>query len=218
MSEPLQLVIFDVDGTLSEADDYLSDEFTRHLRFLPEKAAETVGRNLAMAGETVVHTGAYLADLIEMDRLFHRLHEKVSVGENYRYQPVQGMQETLEELSKDLKLAVITTGGSGSTRAFLKKFHLEGLFSVVISGEDCHHIKPSPEPIRCVLEKSGTPAANSLMVGDTIFDILSAHRAGVRCAAVKTGFDHEWLLRLFRADYILESVRDLPDLIDRISD
>lgn len=209
-----RLIIFDVDGTLAESDDYMSEKLSAPLRkVMPRKAADTVGRQIAMAGETVVHTGARLMDLIELDGVFHKLHEKVSVDTDYKYEPIAGMQDVVTDLAADHQLALITTGGSGSTRAFLKKYGIGDCFNVIISGEDCHHIKPSPEPIRQVLELSGVKPEKCLMVGDTIFDILSAHRAGVRCAAVKSGFDHEWLLRLYKADYILESVRELPDLL-----
>jgi phosphoglycolate phosphatase-like HAD superfamily hydrolase len=37
------------------------------------------------------------------------------------------------------------------------------------------------------LELAGVPAADAVFVGDTVWDIQAAHRAGVRCLTVTCG-------------------------------
>ena len=126
---------------------------------------------------------------------------------------VAGMKKTLQTLSEKYILGIITSGGYRSTQAFLEKFELGELVSHVISAEDCKYIKPHPMPLIKIAEAANVLPENCLFVGDTIFDILCAKRAGAFSAAVKTGFDSERFLKFHKADFIMESVNDLPGLL-----
>ena len=123
------------------------------------------------------------------------------------------MRKTLKALSKKYMLGIITSGGRGSTDAFIKKFKLEKMISFVVSSEDCEFIKPHPAPMQKMAEEAGVSPEKCVLVGDTMFDILCAHRAGAYAVAVKSGFDSEWLLRKHKADLVLETVNDLPRIL-----
>ena len=123
------------------------------------------------------------------------------------------MKETLKTLREKYMLGIITSGGRHSTDAFIKKFGLEKLVQFVISSEDCSYIKPHPAPMLKIAEAAGVMPENCMLVGDTIFDILCAHRAGAYAVAVKSGFDSNVFLRAHKADIILETVNDLPGIL-----
>ena len=65
-----------------------------------------------------------------------------------------------------------------------------------------------------IAEDAGVAPENCMLVGDTIFDILCARRAGAYAAAVKSGFDSERMLSLHKADLLLNSVNDLPAVLE----
>lgn len=217
--EKIKLIIFDVDGTLAETDDYFVEKATvmtgKVLPFVKRSTIEKPVRAVVMAGETGIHLCYRLLDMIGLDSVLHRFHNRMSVGNAYKYREVEGMSGMLDKLSRDYQIGIITSGGRKSTDAFIEKFGIADRISYVISAEDCRFIKPHPMPILTMAARAGIPAANCLMVGDTVFDILCAKRAGALSAAVKTGFDSLRFLRLFHADIELDSVSDLPEVLSR---
>ena len=64
---------------------------------------------------------------------------------------------------------------------------VEDSVAVVTSGEDAEVAKPEPDIIAVALERAGVEPANAVMVGDSVWDIESAGRAGVRAIGVLSG-------------------------------
>ena len=215
--EKIRLIVFDIDGTLAETDDYYVDKTAALLRklfpFISRNSMEKAVRMPIMAGETMLHSVYRLLDLVGLDKVISKVHSKVSVKKEYNYHEVAGMRKTLQTLSEKYTLGIITSGGYRSTQAFLEKFELSEMISYVISAEDCKYIKPHPMPLIKIAEAANVLPENCLFVGDTIFDIICAKRAGAYSAAVKSGFDTERFLKFHKADFILDSVNDLPELL-----
>ena len=215
--EKIKLIIFDVDGTLAETDDYYTEKAAvligKILPFLDRETIEKPVRFPVMAGETILHFFYRLLDLVGLDSLVSKMHSKMSVSSQYKYREVEGMRDTLSVLREKYEIGILSSGGRQSTDSFIEKFDLSGIIDLVVSSEDCKYIKPHPLPIRLMAANAGVSAENCLMVGDTVYDILCARRAGASFAAVKTGFDTPLFLRLFQADLILESVNELPAIL-----
>ena len=213
----IRLIVFDVDGTLAETDDYYIEKTSvlahKLLPFIPVEKIEKINRPVIMAGETVLHSFYRLLDFVGLDKLLSKIHSRLSVKQEYKYKEIEGMKETLRILSGKYMLGIITSGGRQSTEAFIKKFSLEELIQFVISSEDCNFIKPHPAPMLKIAEAAGVMPENCILVGDTIFDILCAHRAGAYAVAVKSGFDSSRFLRMHKADLMLETVNDLPGIL-----
>ncbi len=80
--------------------------------------------------------------------------------------------------------------------------------------------KPSPAFFGAVLAGRGVAPDEALMVGDDIdADVLGAQAAGITGVLVRTGkFREETLARSSgRPDHVIDSVGDLPDLIDTLA-
>ena len=213
----LQLIAFDVDGTLAETDDYYVDKLTvsfqKILPFIKPEIIKKIVRPVVMAGETALHGCYRLLDVVGLDKQISKAHSRVSVKQDYVYDAVSGMEKTIELLSSRYIIGIITSGGRKSTDSFLEKFGLEKYIKIVISSEDCKFIKPHPAPMLKIAEETGVAIENCMLVGDTIFDILCAKRAGAISAAVKSGFDSEPFLDRYKADLMLDTVNDLPDIL-----
>ncbi|MBQ6504082.1 MAG: HAD family hydrolase [Flexilinea sp.] len=216
-AEKIKLIVFDIDGTLAETDDYYVNKTAVLLRkvlpFVKQDSMEKAVRLPIMAGETILHSVYRLLDHVGLDKVISKVHSKFSVKKEYKYQAVAGMKETLVTLSKNYIIGIITSGGYRSTEAFLEKFNLKKTVSYVISAEDCQFIKPHPMPLIKISEAANVLPENCILVGDTVFDILCAKRAGAYSVAVKTGFDTERFLKFHKADFILNSVNELPTLL-----
>ncbi len=216
-TDQIKFIVFDIDGTLAETDDYYIGKISCIVRkIIPavsQKSVDKVVRPSVMAGETILHGFYRLLDIIGLDGLFSRLHRRFSVSGEYRYEQIKDVEKSLEMLHREYILGVITSGARASTESFLKKYELNDFFSFVISAEDCKYIKPHPMPLLKIAETAGVSIENCLMVGDTVYDILCAKRAGARSAAVKSGFDYGWFLKYHKADVVLDSVASLPDFL-----
>ncbi len=213
----IRLLVFDVDGTLAETDDYYIERFAvlqrKVLPFIRRETIEKAVRPAVMLSETVLHSFYRLLDMAGLDAVITKAHNKISVKDEYNYRVVEGVRETLALLSKYFPMGIITSGGRRSTMSFIEKYELQDMISFVISAEDCRFIKPHPIPLLKMAELAGVPVESCMLIGDTVFDILCAKRAGAFSAAVKTGFDSGRFLKLFHADLLLDSVNDLPGIL-----
>ncbi len=211
-------IIFDIDGTLAETDDYMIasviQQFRKVVPFLKPRNLVGIVRFLVMTGETIAGLFYWLLDLLSLDHHFSRISNQLAnEKESYRYGMVKASPQVIEELSNNYNLAICTAGGALSAALFLRKYNLEKVFQVVVTAETCNRTKPSPLPLLYISEILSTPVENCLMVGDTIFDLIAAKRAGIRFIGVRSGFDSPFLLKLSGADLIIDSVADLPALL-----
>ncbi len=211
----ITLIVFDVDGTLAETDDYYVEKLSvlgnKILPFISVECFAKIFRPIIMVGETILHGIYRLLDIVGLDKIISKIHSKFSVKDKYKYKEVKGMRKVLKKLSENYMLGIITSGGRHSTEAFIEKYKIGKYIKFVVSSEDCKYIKPHPAPLLKIAEDAGVKPENCVLVGDTIFDILCAHRAGAYAVAVKSGFDSVRFLNLHKADLILDSVRELPD-------
>lgn len=184
------LYIFDWDGTLSDSLDRISNSL--------ERAFEEVGLDVfdVEKRKSVVGLGleeAFLALHPDLDN-----HQLQRLAQAYRSHYLaldtefpsplfEGAMSVLNSLKKDgHKLAVAT----GKTRRGLDRIfnhmHLENFFdSSRCADETCS--KPHPLMLEEILAETKSSAEDSVMVGDTDFDVLMARHAGVGAVAVTYG-------------------------------
>jgi len=77
--------------------------------------------------------------------------------------------------------------------------------------------KPHPGMVENVLAETGVLAANTLVLGDTSFDMEMARNAGVAAIGVDWGYHHSDTLMAAGADRVLRSFSELPDLLAEMS-
>jgi len=82
------------------------------------------------------------------------------------------------------------------------------------SAEDVDDAKPAPDIVGRALEKAGTAASEAIMVGDAVWDIESAGRAGVTAVAVLTGGSSADQLRDAGAVAVYDDVASLLAQLD----
>jgi HAD superfamily hydrolase (TIGR01509 family) len=58
---------------------------------------------------------------------------------------------------------------------------------VITSSEDVTDAKPDPEIFRVAMARAGVDAGHAIAVGDTVWDVAAARRAGLGCVGVLTG-------------------------------
>lgn len=85
----------------------------------------------------------------------------------------------------------------------------------VVCDEDVKEHRPAPDPVLKACELLGVATAETVVVGDTPQDVLSAKAAGACSVAVTTGKFTGQELAEFRPTFIIPGLSALPTLLER---
>jgi phosphoglycolate phosphatase len=187
-----RLVVFDLDGTLVDSRRDLAESANtvlaeRGCRTLPE---EDIGRMVGDGAATLVRRAFAAADCpVPADALqrFLTIYNSRLLRFTRAY---PGVAETLETAGAGASLAVLTNKPIHATRAILEGLGLARFFPPerVAGGDGPQPRKPDPSGLLQLSASIGVPAAETLMVGDSIVDWETANAGGVRACIARYGF------------------------------
>jgi phosphoglycolate phosphatase len=195
--QAIRLVIFDLDGTLIDSRLDLVHAVNAAIRHigrpeLPENViASYVGDGApvliqrALGGEAVDE--ALVRQGLEFFLSYYREHKldhtTVFAGIAEALQTIQSVGNGAER-----KLAVLSNKPVLPSRAIVEALGLGKFFMQVYGGNSFPTKKPDPEGARKLLEESGVPAEQAVIVGDSHTDVETGHNAGLWTVAVTYGF------------------------------
>jgi phosphoglycolate phosphatase len=216
MSKSLKLVIFDCDGTLVDSQHMIAAAMQRayadHDLLLPphERIVSIIGLSLEQAfarlGEGIPKFP--VATLVERYKAaFFALRQS---GEHA--EPLfPGARETVDILAQrpDVLLGIATGKSQRGVAAVLARHGLADRFHVIKTADDAPS-KPHPGMVIDAMGEAGVAPADTVLVGDTVFDMEMARAAGVRAIGVAWGYHPVEALRAAGAQGVIE---DFPALI-----
>lgn len=192
---PLQLVIFDVDGTLvdSQGDILSSMAAAFGAQDLPVPARSDV---LGIVGLSLPQAMARLAPDLAADRLDLLVETYKDAYADLRHRggpeasPLYpGIRDLIDRLAvQDTPLLGIATGKSRRGLDALLDSHGLTQHFVTRQVADDHPSKPHPAMLYTALEETGVAAENAVMIGDTSFDMEMAEAAGIPAIGVTWGY------------------------------
>ncbi len=94
----------------------------------------------------------------------------------------------------------------------LESFDLAGYFVTLQTADDSPS-KPHPGMVEKAMAEAGTTPRETLVVGDTSFDVEMAARAGARAIGVGWGYHEAEELQRAGALTVIDSFADLPGVI-----
>jgi len=217
--QKIRALCFDVDGTLSDTDDYYVNKlfgwFQRLPRFLvpdPERAA----RRLVMWSESPGNALMGWTDTVGLDGPILSLIDFIYRHRKRRWHQflvVPGVQAMLTRLKGHYPMVIVSARDQDSTLEFLKESDLLKYFDVVISALSARHTKPYPDPILLAAKKLNVAPEACLMIGDTTVDVRAGKAAHAQTVSVLCGFGEEDELRRRNPDLILPSTADLAEVL-----
>jgi HAD superfamily hydrolase (TIGR01509 family) len=124
---------------------------------------------------------------------------------------IEGVVEVLEELSRYVRMAIVTTAKRVDFDAIHERRQIRPFMDFVLVREDYKLAKPHPEPYLTGLKRLGAAREETLVVEDSARGLSSAVAAGIDCAIVYNDFTsaHDFS----RANYRIGVLAELKDII-----
>ncbi|MEM1275432.1 MAG: HAD-IA family hydrolase [Pseudomonadota bacterium] len=204
-STPLRLVIFDVDGTLVDSQAFIVEAMHGACRvagvslLAKEEILSIVGLSLpeAMAvlfPELPVDQQTRMVELYKQSFLEMRR----SMGGEAAAPLYPGALEALHDLDARGYLLSIATGKARRGLDHMLDSHGLRRFFLGTQTADDAPSKPNPQMVLHCLAATGAEAVDTVVVGDTEFDLQMARAAG--CHAIGVAWGYHPIERLQRAD------------------
>lgn len=214
----MKLVIFDLDGTLLDTLEDLSDSVNYALRRFgyPEHPVDEyrylVGNGITRLIERALPDYARLTE--EVTRVRAEFLSYYSQHKTDRTRPYPGIQQLLEELHhQGVILAVASNKFQEATCELIRNYFGEALFQVVLGQREGIPTKPDPAIVNEILGITGIDKENTFYVGDSSVDMQTAVNSGVIPVGVSWGFRPRLELKENGAKHILDQPEDLLSMV-----
>lgn len=220
MKENFDLILFDVDGTLTDSGEGItkSVQYTLEHYGIEEPDLDNLRKFIGppLIDSFMKYYGFSKEEAIEARRIFNVRYQPIGWMENH---PYPGITEVLEALQKDGKLlGVATSKPEDVADKVLTYFDLKKYFKIICAAPNNGLNAEKPGRIRAAMEEAkalGCEVKNPIMVGDTRFDVLGAHECGIPCVGVSWGFATEGEFEACDTDYVADTMKELLEILKK---
>ena len=208
-----QNIIFDLDGTLTNPQDGILNSIKYALRSLHyQKIPDVIP--LGFIGPPLQQSFKKVFGFNEKQteravELFREYYGKHGLYENI---PYDGIEQFISYLSSEGKsLFIATSKLEKYAWEIIRHFEFDRYITDLTgAGYQGNHTKA--ELIQDIIERYRLNTEETVMIGDTAYDIEGAQQANVKCIAVGYGFTELSDLEAYNPDYIVEDVEDLIEM------
>lgn len=217
-----RLALFDCDGTLvdSQANICLAMEHAfREVGMVPPprpSIRRIVGLSLLEIMRTLLpeaDSSAH-ADMVEQYRASYLILRNNGLEHEPLYDGMAGMLSKLDE--HGWKLGVATGKSDRGLERCLDHHAIKNLF-VTLQTADRHPSKPDPSMVIEAMADAGADSKSTVVIGDTVYDILMSKAAGCRSIGVSWGYHPIAELREAGADKIAETMNELEEFLGEMA-
>lgn len=210
----LKLLIFDLDGTLADTGRDIAEAINFAIApfgvssYSVEEVKAMVGSGISYLLRSIAPSGSESPGVQEkvIARFFR--HYSLHLLDHTRAYP--GVPETLQQLTAYRK-TVLSNKREEFSRRILNGLGLSSSFDAAFGSDSLSEKKPSPAPVLEILDRFGVSRDETVIVGDSSYDIEAGNAAGVRSIAVTYGFRSRETLK--DADSLIDSFRELATIL-----
>ncbi len=209
--------LFDVDGTLMDTVHLHAVAWWEAFRQQGEYVSMTrVHRAIGMGGD-------HLLDALLGEDRDHDADPGVKAAHDALYgqywsrlTPLDRAADLLRACADRGLRVVLASSASGPEGDVMRRaLDADDVIHAMTTADDVESSKPAPDLVQRALDRAGASAGRAVFVGDAVWDVEAARRAGVSCLAVLTGggFSREEL-RDAGAREVYDSPADLLARLD----
>jgi len=221
-----KLLIFDLDGTLIDSREDLANSINAMLIHFGKKELphEVIASYIGDGAPMLVRRSlgdpddeSFVQDAVLYFMSWYREHK---LDNTYVY---DGVKEALAAIQKSrdgvspqetpaLKMAVLSNKPVGPSRAIVEALGLGQYFFQVYGGNSFHTKKPDPTGVQALLEEAGAAVEETVIIGDSDIDVLTARNAGIYSVGVTYGLAPH-TLQDAPPDVLIDHPRELADVL-----
>jgi phosphoglycolate phosphatase len=218
---PFDLVGFDLDGTLLDTSDELTEAVNYTLGRLgrPIFTREEIKPMIGLGAKHMLKVGLESSGESSDELLYEWLPVLLDFyGENLGSgsEPYPGLLEAMDRFdAMGVGMAIVTNKYERFAVKLLENIGLAPRFGAIIGGDTMGKgkAKPHREPIDEMKRRCG--AERAAFIGDSIYDVEAGRNAGVPTVAVSFGFLHQPVEEL-GADAIIDHYDELIPTLERL--
>lgn len=215
----MKLVLFDCDGTLVDSAGFIHDCVMATFADYgyPEPSmAETksiIGLTLDKAIARLLERDVDV-EITAMTARYKQHFSRLRAAEDFHEPVFPGIPELIRNLEArdDIILGVVTGKSRRGLGAVLSSHGFEHTFFTLRTADDCPS-KPHPAMVLECCGETGVDPADTLVVGDAVFDMQMAVSAGATGIGVSWGYSSPPELRTAGAHAVIERPAELFDHI-----
>ena len=193
----IKLLVFDLDGTLVDSRLDLTNSINAMLRHYqrPELPAEVIAGYIGNGAPMLVRRSLgdpddenFVQEALLYFMAYYREHK---LDTTYVY---PGIKEALDLICaarngapSNVKMAVLSNKPVGPSKAIVEALGLRQYFFQVYGGNSFHTKKPDPAGVEALLAESSARADETVIIGDSDVDIITARNAGAYSIGVTYG-------------------------------
>lgn len=207
------LIIFDFDGVLVDSFDtfylFVRDAM-KHigLSLTPDQYRDFFIGNVHQSIKNLINDENKYALAMEFrdsnyDKYYNEKSHKVKL--------FPGAIKFLKEISKNYVLTIASSGRENNIKKLLEENGVKNLFSLILANS----ATSKEGMIREILDKFNKKAEVSVMITDTVGDIITAKRSGLKTIAVTWGFHSKEGLVAAKPDKIAENFKKLELILNK---
>ena len=214
----LRAFIFDIDGTLVDSNELHVQSWDRAVRhfgktFPTEALRDQIGKGSDqyipqfLTAEEIKSFGKQLDDY--RSEIFRKEYLP-------KVLPFPKVRELFERIKDDRKRIVLASSGKQKdTEYYVDLLKIDRLIEGYVSGDEAERSKPAPDIFTACMDKFKLVRNESIVIGDTRFDVEATTRAGLRSIGVACGGTDANILRAAGATAVY---KDPADILAHYSD
>lgn len=208
-----EAILFDVDGTIIDTTDAIVDSLRRVLIEFTGKrySDEELYVSMGITGDMTMDIFGVKEKIkaIELwDKYFYEQYDKVSF--------FPGIPEMLGEVRSMGYLTGLVTSKTRNELSYERVLdRVIADFDVIVCADDAERPKPNPDPVLKAMETLNIKSNNTLYVGDSLYDLLSARSAGVPFGIAMWGSKSPERLLELDPEYVFHDPIEIADLLRR---
>ena len=210
-------IIFDLDGTLVDTLDDLTDSMNAGLKQMnrPVRSADEcramIGHGLHAFAERAIGPG----HIQLADELVTRMVDYYKDHCLLKTAPYPGVKNVIGTLSRQgVRLAVLTNKNQAPAEVISRHYFGPDTFDPIIGAASGRAVKPDPQTTLDILRQWNLTTNEVLFVGDSEADVQTAIAAGVGCIACEWGFRSKEQLLQAGATVLIQSPSQILNMVD----
>ncbi|MEK6590627.1 MAG: HAD-IA family hydrolase [Nitrospinota bacterium] len=222
MKRTIELIIFDLDGTLidSKVDIANAVNFTLRELKLKEVSHELIYSFVGNGVEPLIKRVMESVTPPFEKKGSGGIERALTIFRSYYWDHLMDntilyphVIDVIKRLS-EIKKAVVSNKSERFVKKILDGLDIDKYFEIALGGDSIKSKKPHPDILHLVMEKLGVNGRRTLIVGDSAVDIECGKRAGTFTCGVDYGYRDRSELIKAGADWIIDDMDKLIGLIE----